>query len=151
VLVGLAALALAGSAATGCGQSEEDKYVEDYKPLNDRLLRVGVAIGAAPLEAGEQTNDQPAQRFSKYAADLDAVKKDIADLDTPSDLEDESLALTSSLEVVVEDLKKVASAAESGDKAAAAAATRALARDAARVNFAQNKLARATGADAGPR
>ena len=117
MLVALAALALAGSAAAGCGQSEEDKYVEDYKPLNDRLLRIGVAIGAAPLEAGEQTNEQLAQRFNKYAADLDAVKKDIADLDTPSDLEDESLALTSSIEVVVEDLKKVASAAESGDKA----------------------------------
>jgi hypothetical protein len=151
VLVVLAALALAGAAVTGCGQSEEEKYVDDYKPLNDRLLRIGVSVGAAPLEAGEQTNDELAQKFKEYAADLDGVKKDIVELDTPSDLEDESLGLTSAIEAVVEDLKKVSAAAESGNKAAAAAATRSLAANSANVNFAQNKLARATGADVGPR
>jgi hypothetical protein len=150
VHVVLAALALAG-AAPGCGGDEKDSYVDDYNPLNDRLLTLGESIGRAPLQAGPDSNSRLASRFRSYASQLDDVNRDIAALDTPADLRDESKALTSRIEVVVRDLRKISDAARRGDQQAAAAATLALTDHANEVNAAQNKLARATGADVGPR
>lgn len=138
-------------AASGCGGSEKDRYIDDYDPLNDRLLRIGESVGRATLEAGQQSNAKLTTRFGKYASDLDDVNKDIAALDTPSDLEDESEALTESIDVVIRDLEKISAAARRGDKEAAAASTLALTDDSKGVNRAQNKLAKATGADVGPR
>jgi hypothetical protein len=147
----LVAVALAAVLVSGCGKSEKDKYIDDYKPLNDRLLKVGESIGSVTRGAAKQTNQQLAGQFSKNATDLDDLKDDIAALDTPSALKGESAALTRSIDLVVNDLRGIASAARRADKRAAGTATRALAVDAVKVNTAQNKLARATGADVGER
>ena len=147
----MAALALAGLAASGCGQTEKEKYIDDYRPVNDRLLKIGQEIGTAPLAAGPQSNVKISEQFAKYASDLDDVRKDIAALDTPDSLKDESKALTSSIAVVETDLRDISGAAKRADKRAASAGTVALRAHAARVNFSQNRLARATGADVGPR
>lgn len=137
--------------ASGCGESEKDKYIEDYKPLNERLLKVGEAVGRAPLEAGTESNANLARRFNRYADDLDRVNRDIAALDTPADLMEESKALTRTIGVVIADLEKIATAAREADERAAAAATLSLPDHANAVNRAQNRLAKATGADIGPR
>jgi hypothetical protein len=151
VFLVLAALAIAALLVSGCGKSEKDKYVDDYKPLNDRLLKVGESIGSVTRGAAKQTNEDLADQFSKNATELDDLKDDIAALDTPTDLKDESAALTRSIDLVVKDLKDISTAARESDKQAAGTATRALTVDAVKVNTAQNKLARATGADVGER
>lgn len=146
-----AALSAGALAASGCGESEEERYVDDYSSLNDRLLTLGRAIGTAPLDAGQESNAKLATRFGRYASGLDDLNGEIAALDTPGDLRDEATALTGSIAVVVKDLKRISAAARRGDGEAAAAATLALSDDSNKVNRAQNRLARATGADVGPR
>lgn len=143
-------MAVVALLASGCGESEKDEYIEDYRPLNERLLKVGEVVGRAPLEAGTESNANLARRFDRYADDLDRVNRDIAALDTPADLMDESKALTRAIGVVIADLEKIAAAREA-DERAAAAATLSLTDHSNAVNRAQNRLAKATGADIGPR
>ena len=146
----MAVLIVSALVAAGCGEDEKDKFVDDYKPLNDRLLKIGEAVRRAPLEAGRESNAQLARRFNRYADDLDKFNRDLAALDTPSDLEDESKALTRAIGVVIVDLENVATAAREADQRRAGAATLALTEHSPAVNRAQNRLARATGADVGP-
>lgn len=138
-------------ALAGCGQSQEDEYADDFKPLNDRLLRVGERIDTGLGSAGDQTNAKLARQFAGFASDLENVNEDIADLDPPKELQDESNALTERTDVVVKDLKDISEGARSGDRMATTRATLAFGRHAQRLNQAQNRLAKATGADAGTR
>ena len=79
------------------------------------------------------------------------MNKEIAELDTPGELEDEALTLNVRLDATISDLKNIAKAARNKDAEDAAAATVELAADSQRVNTAQNNLAKATGADIGDR
>lgn len=152
VLLPLAgALATAALTSAGCGQSEEEQYIDAYKPLNARLLRIGEALGRAPLDVAPGSNAKRAAQFGRYASDLDGVNQDIAALDTPDSFKADSVALTEKIDVVVKDLEKISRAAREGDGKMAAAATLALADDSNDVNRAQNELAGATGADVGTR
>ena len=142
-------LLLAALALAGCGQSQKEKYADDFKPLNDRLLLVGEQIGNGLGGAGDQTNAKLASQFAGFASDLEKVNDDIADLDPPKELRDESRALTQRTRTVVRDLRAISQAARAGDRKATTRATLAFGRNAQRLNQAQNRLARATGADAG--
>ena len=150
-LTGVAALAASALVGAGCGESEKDEFIDAYNPLNERLLKIGRSVGGAPLEAGTESNAKLAQRFNRYADDLDKVNRDLAALDTPADLKDESKALTRAIGVVIVDLENVATAAREADQRRAAAATLSLTDHSNAVNQAQNRLAKATGADVGPR
>ena len=146
----LAFLVLATPLAS-CGQSETEKYVDDYKPLNDRLLSLGQDLGAA-IQGAESKSDQAlARQFSSLATRLRGVKEDITDLETPTELADEAKALRDTLDDTIGDIEDIAKAARGKDAQAAAAATVELAADSEDVNAAQNKLARATGAKVGDR
>ena len=144
----LALLALAAPLA-GCGESEKDKYIDDFKPLNDKLLDVGGELGAAVGGADSQSDAALAKQFGALATRLDGLNNDIAALDTPSDLEDEAKALNDRIDATVGDLEAIEKAARENNAEDAAAATVQLATDAEAVNTAQNKLARATGAKVG--
>lgn len=144
-------LALLALVLTACGQSEKEKYVDDYKPLNDRLLSLGQDLGAAIQGAESKSDEALARQFSSLATRLRGVNKDVAALDTPADLRDEARALRDTLNVTIGDIEDIAKAARGKDAQAAAAATVELAADSEDVNAAQNKLARATGAKVGDR
>lgn len=144
-------LALPALALGACGQSEKDKFIEDYKPLNDRLLGLGRELGSAVRGAESKNDAALARQFSSLATRLEDANKDIAALDTPADLTDESKALTDTLDATVGDIEDIATAARGKDAQGAAAATVELAADSEDVNAAQNKLARATGAKVGDR
>jgi hypothetical protein len=148
IATSLALLALALTLAA-CGESETDKYVDDYKPLNDKLLAVGKDLGNA-LDAVESQSDAAlAKQFTALADRLESLNADIAALDTPADLEDEAKGLNEALDATTGDVEAIASAARKNDAQAAASATVKLSGDAQEVNTAQNKLAKATGADVG--
>jgi hypothetical protein len=143
------ALALALLALAGCGESETDKYVDEYSPLNDKLLKVGSDLGTTIEGADSKSDRALAKQLSALAARLDGVNKEIAALDTPAELKDEAKTLNKSLEKTTGDVEDFAGAAREHDAEAAAAAAVQLSTDAQAVNTAQNKLARATGAEVG--
>jgi hypothetical protein len=142
---------VAAIALAGCGKSEEEKYADDFKPVNDRLLKVGERIGTRLGDASKQTNARLARQFGGFASDLEKVNGEIAALDPPKDLRDESRTLTERIEVVVKDLEDISEAARSGDPKAAKRAALSFGRHSPPLNQAQNRLARATGADPGTR
>ena len=144
----LALLALALPLAA-CGESEKDKYIDDFKPLNDKLLALGRDLGTAVQEAESQDDAALAKQFGALAKRLEGVNTEIADLDTPSDLKGEAKELNGRIDDTVDDLKAIEKAAQKNNAEDAAAATLQLATDAEAVNTAQNKLAKATGADVG--
>ena len=146
----LALLALAMPLAA-CGKSEKDKYIDDFKPLNDTLLALGQDLSRAVDGADKKSDAALAKEFSSLATRLKAVNEDIADLETPAELENEEVTLNSRLDATITDIEDIAKAARGNDAEKAAAATVQLAADAQKVNTAQNKLARATGADVGGR
>jgi len=144
----LAVLALSVSLAA-CGESETDKYVDDYKPLNDKLLAIGSDLGNAVDDVESKSDATLAKQFSGLATRLETLNDEIAALDTPADLKDESKALNEALDATAGDVEDIAEAAKKNDAQAAAAATVELSTDAQEVNTAQNKLAKATGAEVG--
>ena len=144
----LALLALVMPLAA-CGESEKDKYIDDFKPLNDKLLDLGRDLGTAVQEADTQEDAALAKQFGALAKRLDVVNEEIADLDTPSDLADEAKQLNGRIDDAVDDLRAIEKAAQENNAQDAAAATVQLATDAEAVNKAQNKLAKATGAEVG--
>ena len=144
-------LALLALALAACGQNEKEKYVDDFKPLNDKLLSLGQDLGAAIQGAESKSDEALARQFSSLATRLEGVNEDIAALETPADLRDEAKALRDTLDDAIGDIEDIAKAARGKDAQAAAAATVELAADSEDVNAAQNKLARATGAKVGGR
>ncbi len=106
----LALLALAVPVA-GCGEDEKDQYIDDFKPLNDKLLDVGRDLGVAVQGADDQSDAALAKQFAGLATRLEGVKKEIAALDTPADLKDEAAALDKNLDATVEDLEDISEAA----------------------------------------
>jgi hypothetical protein len=154
ILVLLAACLLAAcllASLVGCGQSEKDKYIDAYKPVNDRLLKVGTDIGTAVQSASTASDAGLAKKFDGLASRLETVKKDVDGLDTPADLKDESKALSATLAATTTDLRDISTAAKEKDGQGAATATLQLSKNAQTVNTAQNKLAKATGAKIGGR
>jgi hypothetical protein len=142
---------LAAAGGAGCGESDKDKYIDDYKPLNEDLLNVSEKLSKAVQSADSQNDAQLADTFEGLADDLQKVGDDIADLDTPDDLKNESATLTRRIDAAVDDINDIAKAAADHDAQAAAAATVALGAAGLAVNRAQNALAKATGADVGER
>lgn len=145
------AFLVAAIVLAGCGKSQEEKYADDFKPVNDRLLKLGERIGTRLGDASKQTNATLARQFSGFASDLEKVNGEIGALDPPKNLRDESRALRGRIEVVVGDLEDIAEAARSGDPKAARRAALSFGRHSPPLNQAQNRLAKATGADPGTR
>lgn len=144
----LALLALAVPLAA-CGESEKDKYIDDFKPLNDKLLGIGQDLGPAVKSAEKKSDAAVTKEFGALATRLKEVNKGIADLDTPAELENEALTLNVRLDATIRDIEDIAKAARGNKAEAAAAATLQLSADSQLVNTAQNRLAKATGAEVG--
>ena len=145
----LCLLVLAPLAAAGCGQDDKEKFVEDYKPLNDRLLKIGDDLGEGLRSAGNKSNKRLAEQFAGFALRLQAVNKEIRDLDTPDDLKDERVELSARIADLVKSLQDISGAAGTNNVDAAATAMVDLGTTSEALNEAQNKLARATGAKIG--
>lgn len=144
----LAVLALSAPLAA-CGESEKEKYIDDFRPLNDKLLALGRDLGTAVDGADKKSDAVLAKEFSGLATRLKDVNKEIADLDTPAELEHEALALNSRLDATIGDLEDISKAARGNNAEAFAGAMVQLSTDSQKVNTAQNKLAKATGAEVG--
>ena len=140
----------AGLVAAGCGESEEDKFVEAYRPLNDRLLKFNRDLSASLRGAEGKTNKQLSEQFAAFALRLQALNKGVRALETPEDLEDERRGLATEADATVENLREISGAAGNDDPQTAAAATVELGASTEALSRAQNRLAEATGAPVEP-
>lgn len=147
VLVSCGAL-LSGSIG-GCGQSEKDKYIDAYSPLNTRLIKVNDDLARTINGAQSKSNAQLAGAFAPLGRKLGTLSREIRALDTPTDLKQESKVLTDTLDAARVDVDGVAAAASRNDSRALAAASVRLPEKANKISTAANRLARATGAQVG--
>jgi len=113
-------LALAGA---GCGESDEDKYKEEFPPLSRELFGLGKDVGRSIKGASNSTNEQLAADFDNYAEQLGQVQQEIDELQPPDDLAEDQEELVSSIGDVQGALEDIAKAASQGDAQAARRAT----------------------------
>ena len=141
-IVGLLALAAALGPA-GCLQSSKDRYIADYQPLNDRILKVNDRIVDTlntPSSPGKLSRE-----LTPLSGQLTRLGRQIADLDTPEDLRQESAALSRSLTRTGEGAGRTAVAAREADGPALVHATRDLADDVNALIRRSQRLAEAAG------
>jgi hypothetical protein len=131
--------------AAGCGESAEEKYRDDFAPLNDEIVSLGKRVGATIQEAGGRTDAQLADAFGDYARELDELRQQVEQLEPPDDLADEQSALVEAMGEVQGSLAGIADAALSGDPEAARDATVELIPSSRRLSQAREALARAVG------
>jgi hypothetical protein len=133
----------------GCGQSEKDKYIEAYSPLNTRLVKVNDKLARTINASGEKSNAQVAREFAPLGTQLGTLSKEIRALDTPTDLQQESKALTRSLDRTQAHVEALTAAARKNDSQGLATASTELPAEANNISNVANALARATGANVG--
>ncbi len=144
-------VALPAAVLAGCGKSAEDKFADDYKPVNARLLGLGDSLGKSINGARGKSDKQVYAEFGALSRRFGALRKDVAGLDPPDQRAGDTKELNAALGAVQTDVSSIAAAGKSGDPGAARRSAQKLAGDSQRVNTAQNALAKATGAPAGAR
>jgi hypothetical protein len=132
-----------------CGQSEKDKYIDAFSPLNTRLIKVNDDLARTINASQNKSNAKLAGEFAPLGVRLGTLSRQIRALDTPTDLEQESKALTETLDTARADVDGVATAARRRDARALATASVRLPDEANKISTAANRLARATGAQVG--
>ncbi len=113
-------LALAGA---GCGESDEDKYKEEFPPLSRELSGLGQDVGQTIRAASGSSDEQLADDFDNYAEQLGQVQQEIDELEPPDDLAEDQDQLVSAIGEVQGALEDIAEAADKGDAQAARRAT----------------------------
>jgi hypothetical protein len=137
-------LIMAVVAGAGCGESTEEKFEKDYKPLNDKLLQLGQRISSAIAAMPRRDADENGKAFGALAQDTGEIQQEFDELEPPDDLTPDLDDLVSALGDVqggLEDLEGQASR-----RLARARVLREIGPAAREVNTAQDALAKATGA-----
>ena len=139
------------AALAGCGGNDDANFERQYRPLNDGLLAIGRDIDKGLESAAGKSNKQLSEQFAGFALRLDALNKVLRRLDPPDDLEGRSATLTARIDDTIKDLKAISGATGEGDRQGTAQAVVDFNTSSRELNRAQNALARATGAEIGPR
>lgn len=131
-------------ALAGCSlESKKNRYAEDYRPLNDQVVQVNerlVTTLNTPSSPGKL-----AAELRPLSGRLARLSREVAALDTPEDLREESEALSRSLARAGQGARRTAGFARHADRPALVAATRRLADDVNALNRRTKRLADAVG------
>jgi len=138
-------LAACAAALVACGKSTEDRYREDFPPIDRDLAAVGRDVAAGLHGAGGHPNEALAREFGVYAQRLGELRDRLDELDPPGPVKADQARLESAATATERALLDVAAAARAGDSEAAAAAATRLVRsgellDSARRNVAKSAL-----------
>ena len=128
-------------ALAACGKSAEDKYRDDFPPIDRDLAALGADVGAGLRAASGEGNEALARRFSGYARRLSGLRDRLDDLDPPGSVERDHPRLVAAATATDRALADVAAAARAGDAAAAGAAATRLVRNGQELDLARRKVA----------
>jgi hypothetical protein len=127
---------------TACGKSTEEKYREEFPPIDRGLVALGDDVGEGLRTADDATL---AERFAGYARRLGRLRDRLEELEPPGEVKSEHQRLLAAIAAVRVELEGVAEAAQGGDAGAAGAAATRLVREGARLDQARARLARELG------
>jgi hypothetical protein len=129
-------------ALTACEKSADEKYKEEFPPIDRGLVALGDDVGEGLRSANDATL---AQRFAVYARRLGRLRDRLDDLEPPGALESDHQRVLAAIGAVRGELADVAAAARRGDAGAAGAAATQVVRGGARLDQARARLARQVG------
>ena len=138
----LAAVLLLCVALTACEESADEKYKEEFPPIDRGLVALAHDVGEGLRSADDATL---AQRFAGYARRLARLRDGLEELEPPGGVESDHQRLLAAIGAVRVELAGVAEAARAGDAGAAGTAATRLVREGARLDQARARLAREVG------
>lgn len=137
----LACALLVVLALVACGKSAEDKYRDDFPPIDRDLTALGTEVGAELRHADTSSNAGLASRFGGYARRLSELRDRLDDLDPPGSVERDHARLAAAATATDRALADVAAAARAGDATAAGAAATRVVRNGQELDAARRKVA----------
>jgi hypothetical protein len=140
------ALSAASLGIAACGESEEETYSKEFRPLNDRIVEIGRDVDAGVSDASGKSDAQLEQEFGRLAGRTGAVRTDVNELEPPDDLANDNQDLVEALGDAREALSEIEQAAAESDPQAARRATIELVAASDDVGTERRTLARATDA-----
>jgi hypothetical protein len=143
-------LAVLALVVVGCGESKDEKFKKDFRPVNDRILELFEGVGTTLQGVGSLTNDQIEREFGRFAQDLGDLREDVDHLEPPEDLEGKKRNLLHAMRDTESPLRGIRRAADKRNPAAAGRATRRLIFALVELRRARRSLAKETGAKLGP-
>ena len=129
-------------ALTACGKSTEEKYGDEFPPIDRGLVALGDDVGEGLRGADDATL---AERFAGYARRLGQLRDRLEELEAPGGLKSDHERVLAAMGVVRGELADLAATARRGDAGAAGAAATRVVRDGARLDQARARLARGVG------
>jgi hypothetical protein len=136
----LSALAIV-LALAACGKSAQDRYRDDFPPIDRDLTALGADVEAGLRSAGQLDDQALARRFAGYARRLDDLRDRLDQLDPPSSVADSHRQLTAAATSTERALADIVSAAHAGDAAGARVAATRLVRSGQTLETARRKIA----------
>jgi hypothetical protein len=143
-------LAVLALGAVGCGESQEEKFKQDFRPINDRILELFDNVATTLQGVGSLSNSQIERQFGGFARRLGALREEVDDLTPPDDLERARANLVDAMRGAETPLSGIERAADKKNPRAAGRATRRLIFSLVELRRARRTLARETGAKLGP-
>lgn len=145
VRLGLAtATALAALALVACGEDAEEKFRDDYRPLNQQIRKLDSDMRNALERVRRSSNAQIEKRFGAFAQTAGELQQQVDELEPPQDdAKDEQEDLTESLGDVQNALEDIERAADDNDPAAARTGAVQLVTSIGEMRSARTQLARA--------
>ena len=128
-------------ALAACGKSAQDRYRDEYPPIDRDLVALGADVEAGLRSAGQLDDEALAARFAGYARRLDDVRDRLDDLQPPGSLKGPQQRLADAATATERALADIVSAARAGDAAAARAAATRLVRNGQDLESARRNLA----------
>jgi hypothetical protein len=125
----------------GCGESDEDKFADDYKPVGKKLEDLGGEVGDA-LQAAENKSDKElSEQFAGFADEMADIQREVEDLDPPSNVQEDMDDLEKAIAAVEGSLQDIADAGAQNDPGKARTATLALIQQGERLDEVEKKVA----------
>jgi hypothetical protein len=138
----LACVLLLCVALTACGTSTDDRYRDEFPPIDRGLVALGHDVAEGLRDADDASL---AGEFAGYARRLGRLRDRLDQLEAPGGLKTDHERVLAAMGTVRGELAGVAEAARRGDAGAAGAAATRVVRDGARLDQARARLARAVG------